>query len=294
MTTQFQVEDETGRHDELAQQIEEALIRVAPLVTPTTGLDLPDGVNFSIVTVDTARATMSAATANLLHIYRGLVPRWRRPFITLSSAGLLRLQHRRTQVLCEFLVMAATTTVPETEESVTTVVPEALHHNGILTDNRYLTALVFHELVHQVQNRASRHRENWIANQAMTLLDAGGINVLEEGHAFWADQIVSRELYGTPVDVRDAPTSEQYRNLTRSRTRPTVDEYEAGRLLVASAVETVGLRSFNQIWTDHRMLPTKNEVAEARNALASDRPTPPRRWASRLERTTSRRPSSAD
>ncbi|MEW1629749.1 hypothetical protein AB0387_20485 [Streptomyces sp. NPDC089173] len=298
MTTKFQVVDGTGRRDELRQQIEDILIRVAPLVKPTTGLDLPDVVTFQIVPVETARATMSADMADRARIYADLVPRWRRPFVTLSSAVLLRLLHSRTAVLCEFLVMAATTTVPGTEESVTVVTPEALHHTGILTDERYLTALVFHELVHQVQNWASRHRENWIANRAMTLLHAGGIDFLEEGHAYWADQVVTQKLYGTSVDLRDAPTSAQYQKYARRGASaagpvgPSLGTYEVGRLLVASAVETVGTPSFNQVWTDHGKLPSKGEVAEARTALAADgRTTRPRGWASRLQLAAPRGPS---
>lgn len=294
MTTTFQVVDETGRHDELRQQVEDILIRVAPLVKPTTGLDIPGVVNFPIVTVETARATMSADMAHLMQLYGDVVPRWRRPFITLTSAALLRFLHSRTPVLCEFLMMAATTTVPGTKESVTVFVPEALYHNGILTDEKYLTALVFHELVHQVQNWASRHRENWIANRAMTLLHGGGIDFLEEGHAFWADQIVTGELHGTPVDVRSAPTSEQYQKFARRGAGPVgpgLGTYKVGRLLVASAVETVGTQLFNQVWTDHQMLPNKNEVAEARTCLAADEPTRPHRWASRLQREASRGPS---
>ncbi|WP_327391436.1 hypothetical protein OG728_38835 (plasmid) [Streptomyces microflavus] len=266
---------------------------------PTTGLDLPDVVNFPIVTVETARATMSAEMAHLTRLYADLVPRWRRPFITLTSAVLLRDLHSRTPVLCEFLMMAATTTVPGTKESVTVFVPEALHHNGILTDDKYLTALVFHELVHQVQNRASRHRENWITNKAMTLLHAGGINFLEEGHAVWAEKIATRELYGTPVDLRDAPTSEQYNKHARRGAStagpvgPSLDTYQVGRLLVASAVETGGLESFNLVWTDHQMLPNKDEVAEARTCLAADEHTRPQGWASRLQRKAASRGVSA-
>ncbi|MER8197632.1 hypothetical protein ABTY00_27205 [Streptomyces microflavus] len=291
MTTKFQVVDETGCHEELRRQVKDILIRVAPLVKPTTGLDLPGVVTFRIVTVETARATMSADMAHLMRLYGDVVPRWRRPFIRLSSSMLLRLVHSRTAVLCEFLVMAATTTVPGTEESVTVFVPEALHHNGILTDEKNLIALVFHELVHQVQNWASRHRENWIANRAMTLLDGGGIDFLEEGHAFWADQIVTGELYGTPVDVRSAPKSEQYQNLARRGSGPKIDKYEVGRLLVDSAVETVGASLFNEVWTDRRMLPSKDEVDEAVAALAADEPTRPQRWASRLQRAASQGPS---
>ncbi|MFJ5734011.1 hypothetical protein [Streptomyces microflavus] len=276
MTT-FDVLDETGNHDELRERVVDILARVAPLAKTATGLGLPDRVTFRIVTVKTARAAMTAHMAHLFRTYRELVPRWKRPFITLSSIPLLGIVHWRSAVRSEFLVMGATYTVPGTEESETLLVPEALRHTGVLTDDKYLTSVVIHELVHQIQNFKSRNRANWTKNKAMTLLHGGGINFLEEGHACWADQDITRALYGNAVDVSSAPTSEEYKK--RAGGARGVDVHGVGLLLVASAIETVGKQELNEVWNDHRLLPSRDEVAEAVAALAADKPT---RWASRL------------
>ncbi|MFJ6809094.1 hypothetical protein ACIQRK_24210 [Streptomyces anulatus] len=287
--TKFDVLDETDGHDDIRERVVDILARVAPLAKTTTGLDLPDRVTFRIVSVKTARSTMTAHMAHLFRTYRELVPRWRRPFITLCSIPLLGLVHWRAAVRCEFLVMGTTYTVPETEGSETLFVPEALKHTGVLSDDKNLTSVVIHELVHQLQNAKSRNRANWTENKAMTLLHGGGINILEEGHAYWADQIITQALYGTAVDVRSAPTSEEYKK--RAGRRRGIDVHRVGLLLVDSAFETVGKQEINEVWNDHRLLPSRSEVAEACTALAADEPTRPRRWASRLRREASRGPS---
>ncbi|MFI7087645.1 hypothetical protein ACIBUR_29125 [Streptomyces anulatus] len=171
--TKFDVLDETGSQDELRERVVDILARVAPLVKTTTGLDLPDRVTFRIVSVKTARSAMSGHMAHLFRTYRELVPRWKRPLIALASIPLLGYTRWRSAARCEFLVMGATYTVPRTEKSETLFVPQALGHTGILPDDKNLTSVVIHELVHQLQNWKSQNRTNWIKNKAMTLLHGG-------------------------------------------------------------------------------------------------------------------------
>lgn len=282
--TKFDVLDETGGHDELRERIVDILARVAPRAKTTTALDLPNRVVFRIVSVETARSAMTAHMAHLFRTYRELVPGWKRPFITLLSIPLLGLFHRRSAVRSEFLVMGATYTVPETEESETLFVPDALEHTGILTDDKNLTSLVIHELVHQIQNAKSRNRANWTENKAMTLLHGGGINYLEEGHAYWADQAITQALYGNAVDIRSAPKSEEYKKHA-GRVRG-IDVHGVGLLLVKSALEAVNKQQLNEVWNDHRLLPRRDEVAEAVTGLKADEPAQPKLWAARLKRAS--------
>ncbi|MFJ5850536.1 hypothetical protein [Streptomyces sp. NPDC092903] len=282
--TKFDVLDETGDHDSLREQIVDILLRVAPLAKTTTALDLPDRVVFRIVSVETARSAMTAHMAHLVRTYRELVPGWKRPFITLFSIPLLALFHRRSAVRTEFLVMGATHTVPETGESETQFVPDALEHTGILTDDKHLTSVVIHELVHQMQNAQSRNRANWTENKAMTLLHSGGINFVEEGHAYWADQAITKALYGNAVDVRSAPKSEEYKKHAGKGQK--IDVHGVGLLLVESAINTVGTQKLNTVWNDHRLLPRRNEVAEAVTGIKADEPDQPKLWAARLERAS--------
>ncbi|MET8605666.1 hypothetical protein ABZV92_19200 [Streptomyces rubiginosohelvolus] len=280
------MQDETGAHDDLREQVAEIVARVAPLVESASGLDLPDRVNFRIVPVETAQSAMTGHMADLFRTYRGLVPRWRRPFVTVFAALLVALFSRRSAVRCEFLVSAATYTLPGNARSETLLVPEALRHTGVLTDVKHLTSLIVHELTHQMQNGKSANRANWTANKVMTALHAGGINYLEEGHACWTDQAVTRALYGTAVDVRSAPTSEEYKNRARGHRRG-VDVHRVGLLLVESVIEMAGLPRLNEVWQNHRLLPTRDEEAEGFAALACDQPTRPTRWACRLARASS-------
>ncbi|WP_435598435.1 hypothetical protein [Streptomyces anulatus] len=283
MTT-VNVVDDTGTQGELREQIESILARVIPLVKPATGLDVPDTVNFRITPVETYRRDQVANMSRNLRKCHKTIPYWRRPFVAALTAAVLLPVFRRTIAkVGGILVAGATFSLPESEESETVFVPEGLQHNGILTDEKYLTALTVHELLHQAQNHASGHRANWIANRALTLLDPGGINHIEEGHATWGDRSITRELYGTAVDTRSAPKSEQYKAIPQRGLQKKLDVYEGGCLLVMSAVRAVGLETFNGVWADHRLLPNPSEVADAVAAYNADAPTQPELWAARLE-----------
>ncbi|MFJ1662439.1 hypothetical protein [Streptomyces anthocyanicus] len=283
----LRVVDETGSHEELAAKIDSILARAVRLVEPATGLALPDTVTFRIVPVETYRSAQVANMALNLRKYRKVVPAWRRPFVALASRFLLRILRGRTAKQGKYLVMGSTFSVPETGHSETLFVPEALQHNGILTAEKFLTALTVHEMLHQAQNAASEHRANWIANRAMTLLDPGGIRVLEEGHATWGDQAITQTLYGTAVDIRSAPKSEEYKSLHQGGVQAKLAVYEGGRLLVNSAIDAIGLQEFNKVWADDQRLPRKEEVAEAFAAFTADEPASPTIWATRLAQTTS-------
>ncbi|MFJ7416278.1 hypothetical protein ACIQWZ_36580 [Streptomyces sp. NPDC098077] len=253
-----------------------------PLVKPATGLDVPDTVNFRITPVETYRRDQVANMSRNLRKCHKTIPYWRRPFVAALTAGLLLpLYRRKIAKVGGILVAGATFSLLKSEESETVFVPEALQHNGILTHEKYLTALTAHELLHQAQNHASGHRANWIANRALTLLDQGGINHLEEGHATWGRRTITQELYGTAVDTRSAPKSEKYKAIPQRGLQKKLEVYEGGCLLVMSAVRAAGLEKCNKVWADHQLLPNPSEVAVA--AYNADAPTQPKLWAARLE-----------
>ncbi|MFD4022350.1 hypothetical protein ACFWRV_02375 [Streptomyces sp. NPDC058576] len=175
--------DETGRHEDLRRQIGGILALVAPLVKPTTGLDLPGLVSFRIVPVETWQSEQAAEKARLIRAYRELMPFWKRPLIGLGGTVVLRRFRRLSADLGGVMVMGATQPGPGADESQTLLVPEALEHTGVLSDPEFLAQVIVHELVHHAQNRASRHRADWTAHTPKTLLRGNGVSFLEEGHA---------------------------------------------------------------------------------------------------------------
>ncbi|MFI1185883.1 hypothetical protein [Streptomyces californicus] len=282
--------DETGRHEELCEQVDGVLARVGPLVKPTTSLDLPKLVSFRIVPVETWQSEQAAETARLLRAYREVKPFWTRPGIALLGTAMLRTFRRLSADLGGVMVAGATQPGPGADESQTLLVPEALEHTGVLSDPEFLTQVIVHELVHHAQNRASRHRADWSAHTPKALVRGNGVSFLEEGHARWADQVITRDLFGAAVDADNAPKSERYKEVAKrkeiARLKTGVDPYKVGHVLVASAIDAVGTQELNAVWSNPLLLPSKVEVAEAVVALAADEPTRPKLWASRLGGTS--------
>ncbi|MFD4338077.1 hypothetical protein ACFWPP_12955 [Streptomyces anulatus] len=280
--------DETGRHEDLRKQVGSILALVAPLLKPTTGLGLPGLVAFRIVPVETWQTEQAAETARRLWAYRELNSFWQRPGITLLGTASLGTFRRLSADLGGVMVMGATQPGPGADESQTLLVPEALEHTGVLSDPEYLTQVIVHELVHHAQNRASRHRADWAAHTPKALLRGNGVSFLEEGHARWADQVITHDLFGAAVDADSAPKSDRYNEVAKRkeilRLKPRIDPYKVGRVLVESAIGTVGTQELNAVWSNALLLPRKDEVADA--ALAADKPTRPKLWPSRLGSTT--------
>ncbi|WP_331750989.1 zinc-dependent metalloprotease (plasmid) [Streptomyces globisporus] len=295
MTT-IDVHDETGTNSQLRAQIADILSRVVPLVEPLTGLDLPGRVTFRIVPPQTWQAEQRGDLVQRMRRFQNLQPLWKQPLIGLQSLMVIGLFRWASPTLGEVLVMGATQPKGGGDESQTLLVPQALQHNGVLSDLKYLTQLVVHELMHQAANFMNRHRGPWVADRPEVLIRQGNVDVLEEGHAHWADQVMSQAEFGTACDVFSAPKSERYKKIAShplfGLLRPKTDPYAVGRVLVASAIDTVGPRAFNRVWTDARLLPTDAEVAEAAEALAADPPTQPQLWANRLQDTAVTTPGS--
>ncbi|MEU0382259.1 zinc-dependent metalloprotease [Streptomyces cyaneofuscatus] len=276
--TDVKVLYETSKHGDLHEQVESILDKVVPLVRETTRLELPALVEFRIITPDIWQTDSEADLTGFVSRFRARRPRWQAPAISLVERVSLGHFRKVAPLLGGVLVMGATTAGPA-ERSQTMLVPEALRHSGVLSSPHYLTQLVTHELVHHAQNLATHHREVWATEKPAALLRAGSIKFLEEGHAYWADQEVTRCLFGEPKDVKDATESARsdiYRDATKdkriARMAPSRDIYKEGLALVQTAIETVGATSINRVWTDLALLPTKRELKR------------PELWAERLQR----------
>ncbi|MEU4179475.1 hypothetical protein [Streptomyces sp. NPDC026589] len=71
----------------------------------------------------------------------------------------------------------------------------------------------------------------------------GSIKLVEQGHSYWADQAVTRRLFGEPKDIHTAPASIRtnvYQNALRdkriARMRRGHDIYTEGRQFVTAAI----------------------------------------------------------
>ncbi|MFD3414982.1 zinc-dependent metalloprotease [Streptomyces cyaneofuscatus] len=279
--TDVKVLHETGKHGDLQERVESILDEVVPLVRETTRLELPALVVFRIIDPETWQADSEADLTGFVSRFRARRPRWHAPAIGLVERMSLRQFRKVAPLLGGVLVMGATTAGPA-EQSQTMLVPEALAHSGVLSSPYYLTQLVIHELVHHAQNLATLHREAWAAEKPSAFLRAGSIKFVEEGHAYWVDQQVTRRLFGEPKNIHTAPTTIQsdvyqaaLKNRRIARMRRGPDIYTKGRQLVAAAIESAGLSTFNGVWTDLSLLPVKHELEH------------PDRWAERLTAGTS-------
>ncbi|MFJ8394162.1 zinc-dependent metalloprotease [Streptomyces sp. NBC_01438] len=270
ISTEAKVWDETGHHGGLCERVEDILTKVVPVVREVTELDLPPLVVFRIVDPETWQAESEADLTELVGRYRQQLPRWKAPAINVMERMVVSRLREVAPLLGGVLVMGATTAVgPVGLSSRTMLVPEALEHSGALhPGSHYLTQVVAHELVHHAQNLATGRRKVWADSIPAALLGTTAIKLVEEGHAYWADQEVTRRLFAEPKDIRTAPSSvrsDAYeaalkdKRIARMRRR---DTYAEGRRLVAAAIDAVGISPFNQVWTDVELLPTKHELRQ--------------------------------
>ncbi|MFJ3673419.1 zinc-dependent metalloprotease [Streptomyces sp. NPDC090106] len=270
--TRFTVLDDTRRHPDLAEQINQILRRVAPMVAQTVDLALPLEVRFRLVTPRTWRQATRANGHRILA--RDIAE------LELTEAEIKGIQNALTitsffPVLVWPLVMGSTMTAADGRQE-TIIAPRALHHCGLLVDKPALHKLIAHELVHQIQAEA-HSGTTWTTffPHKRGMSERGALTV-EEGHATWADRQVTTRLFGTPADARQAPKSRRYRAHHAfpgaRHFGPGEAAYEQGARLIARAVAAGGTDLVNQIWKDPIFLPTAEETAD------------PDTWVGRIER----------
>ena len=264
MTTRFTVLDETHRHPELSEQLTAILHTVAPIVQETTGLALPAQVRFRLMTPKRWRICVHQNHERLLardiadlEMSPKEISQMRRA-LKIAGPAVLRLT---------WPLMAAVTMEAADGRLDTVLAPSTLHHGGLLADERYLTRMTAHELVHHAQLTA-RGPLVWetLFHERRGLTRHGGMTVLE-GHAVWADRQVTTHLYGAPVDhTQDARRSWRYRLHAAvpgiSKLGPRRAHYEQGVRLITEAVDLHGTDVVNRVWTDAALLPTTEEISD--------------------------------
>jgi hypothetical protein len=260
--TRFTVLDETQRHPELAEQINQILHRVAPAVKEITDLPLPEEVLFRLLTPKAWRdETRKSHHRTLARDIADLE-------LTSQEVDGVRIALKImgfVPVLVWPLVLGSTLAAADGRRE-TIIAPRALHHGGLLVDEPALHQLVTHELVHQVQaNGRSGAVWTTLFPQKRGITGRGASAVLE-GHADWADRQVTTRQFGAPADHRQSPKSWRYRLHNAlpgiRRLGPSRAAYEQGARLIEQAVAASGTELVNQVWKDAAFLPTEEEIAD--------------------------------
>ncbi|MFD9441823.1 zinc-dependent metalloprotease [Streptomyces sp. NPDC060006] len=263
--TGFTVLDETHRNAGLRDRILGILDTVAPHVAQTTGLPLPAEIRYRLLTPNRWRTEHRHITRRVLD--RDITD------LKLTPQEISRTRKRvRTAGLIPVLTWPFTPT--DTHQAAdgqheTILTPTAWRHAGLLVDEPALHQVVTHALVHHLQAEA-RNSTVWKTffpdKRGMSDVPHRSPAFVLEGHAHWADQQITRRLFGTPADHRHAPKSWRYR-LHHSlpaihRLGPSRAAYEKGTALIARAVEAHGTHVVNRVWKDISLLPTAEEIAD--------------------------------
>lgn len=141
------------------------------------------------------------------------------------------------------------------------MVPRALRHLG--SKDHHVTAIVAHELVHALQQDAVVNRSAYSVASFK-----GGANCarryLAEGHATWATDLTTAELFGEPVTkISDNPslTVRMQTRLLKKFIPALVDRtpYTDGAKFVRAIVDAGGTDLINQSWTG-ATTPTRDEI----------------------------------
>ncbi|MBB5940251.1 hypothetical protein, partial [Streptomyces zagrosensis] len=196
----------THQQENLAARLHDLIETAGPLVEKITGLTLPAEPVFRILIPKVWRAEAVASVARVCaHDLAECPP---------AEVSRLRAAPKVTRVMMRaaWVMSMGLTVTGATGRSETLVSAEALRHTGLLADPQVMGQTVAHELVHHAQNLATGGDRRWV-----TLLPhLHGIGELArdhvvEGHARWADRLVTAALFGVPVDDEQAPRSRRYR-----------------------------------------------------------------------------------
>ncbi|MDT0321880.1 zinc-dependent metalloprotease [Streptomyces millisiae] len=266
------VSDDTGFHEELADEIADLVDSVAPRVAKTTGLSLPPEAIFQLVTpeewvrhgIDFVQRTIDRDIAEL----------------NLSGdtvRTLLGHLQASRETLPHVWVLYPATTIPirGLEDAISLIVPQVWEYAGVLRDSRAKAQVVAHELAHQMQLAASGADPRWLT-LARRQRGIEGLAVVHiwEGHARWVDQQVTAELFGRPFDDAELTRSRSYSEVEAAAGhahRFTRDATRDGCAFVRQVVHLAGIEAINRMWKDPSLLPTLDEIAT------------PESWVKRVE-----------
>ncbi|MFJ2217709.1 zinc-dependent metalloprotease [Streptomyces sp. NPDC101062] len=85
-------------------------------------------------------------------------------------------------------------------------------------------------------------------------------------HARWADQLVTHQLLGAPVNYDLTPRSDLYQQRAEhdviKKTRSGPSPYVVGAQFVTAAIAEFGLDTFNRIWPNPELIPLASELAD--------------------------------
>lgn len=268
--TAINVQDETGRSGQLAEDMHTLLGRAAPYVEKVTQLQLPHTVTVKLLTVPGLATNYSAFVRRQVERDTAGVEmteseRKRAAALPIAAGWAART----TWAVDASVLVANTVGWPST-----LVVPEALAHQGLLSDPDGLCELLVRVLAEQAQVEACRG----------VLVPGGGwppvgegqdpVSQLSAGHASWAAREATPLVLGKPVSDTQRQCSWTYRRQTALVFVAARGQY--GRLLrratafVDQAMASIGPEGFNRLWTKHDLVPTLDELRH------------PDRWLQRL------------
>lgn len=262
---QCTVRQEAGRaFAPLAERLTVIAAETAPLVEAVTRLPLPDPV---IIRTVTARRWLKDHWRSARRRY--LTEAATLPGVTTSlnrAAGARLLSARKARrALWPTIGGQAVQFKPGRPEMV--VLPQALQHAARLDDTPFLYRIVAHELTHLAQYAASMGAV-WEAQDTFFPSLRGiadrDYGFLLEGHAVWADQLITAQIFGAPVPTTagiSPGASTTFRKVSASAQSKTFQGgYGPAARAVTDLIDTAGLDAFNQVWTRPDLVPTCTET----------------------------------
>lgn len=264
------VRNESGpAADELTIQIAGIAAQVVPVLESVTDLTVGPAVPvIRVVTPDTwVELHMAHVQRVVQHNTDELNLGWLKAKIFRYA---LRVKSRHLQVIWP-IVMGATVEAEDGTPHVL-LVPEALEHCGF--EKPELMKTIAHELAHVLQHLTG---DGAAFAAGMSMRSQRGPNGLAvkhflEGHARWADLLVTTRLLGREVDEQSGRESETYwRTRAQAEKRgggPPREVYRQGAKWVGAVVDQVGTDPLNRAWKDPSLIPTHAEILAPESWIA--------------------------
>ncbi|WP_030660955.1 hypothetical protein [Streptomyces rimosus] len=271
-----EVRQEAGReHDALGARIAALAETAAPVVEAVTGLPLPVRPLLRLVTVEALIATRREHTDAMMHRLRG--EGYGQQLV--DEAEFARARERfdngeRGLAANWKNIQAISYEDARMRPQILIIARSVVHHGH---DDDQLLRTIAHELTHLAQHRATGGRAlDFVMSPYGYGMRMPGTKELAhcaarfliEGHASWADHQVTTQLIGQPLGWHTDPTTDEQRATKRL--------YDDGCAFVATAIDQVGLESFNATWRHLRTsCPVETEVDDVTGWLRRNYiPTP--------------------
>ncbi|MFE0179766.1 hypothetical protein [Streptomyces olivaceus] len=236
--------------------------KVAPLVEQVTELTLPDTLVIRLMTVpDWTQAHRRKSERLLTRELEEFRPSSDE---RAQAAQKLKRHLQFRDIFWPTMLGEAEAFEPGCPELV--IVPESLRQAGRLDDGPSLYKICSHEMTHLAQYKASGGAV-WTVPETFFPHRRGiqgrDFASLVEGHAYWADQQITSQLFGAPVSTDEpAPyASPRYRELHASPLRMAgVERQRLATATVAQLIRQEGLLFFNRVWTDFSLVPMATDT----------------------------------